>query len=218
MPKISPKTAVPGKRKKLAEAEKVAATEPAISVIEKEREILSHVDAESRNDIAPDNVLVDEGAAVVQDEDAGATDALLTDDNDDGEKIRRPDRYFEGVGRRKTAVARVRLYTKAGDFAVNGKEHHRYFPTQELQSIAEDSLKKMKLLGRFRVSVKMSGGGSHAQAEALRHGLARCLVKFNPDFRKRLRRAGFLTRDSRMKERKKFGLKKARKAPQWAKR
>ena len=76
----------------------------------------------------------------------------------------------------------------------------------------------MKLFGRFRVSVKVNGGGSHAQAEAVRHGLARCLIKFNPDFRKRLKRADFLKRDPRMKERKKFGLKKARKAPQWAKR
>ena len=76
----------------------------------------------------------------------------------------------------------------------------------------------MKLFGRFRVSVKVKGGGSHAQAEAVRHGLARCLIKFNPDFRKRLKRATFLKRDPRMKERKKFGLKKARRAPQWAKR
>ncbi len=128
------------------------------------------------------------------------------------------DRYFEAVGRRKTAIARVRLFTKAGDFTVNDKPHNIYFPTLDLQRIVEDALQKMKLFGRFRVSVKASGGGIHAQAEALRHGLARCLIKFNPDFRKRLKRAGFLRRDPRMKERKKFGLKKARKAPQWAKR
>lgn len=133
-------------------------------------------------------------------------------------KPRKPDRYFEAVGRRKTSVARTRLFTRAGDFAVNDKLHTVYFPTEELQKTAEDSLRKMKLLGRFRISVKVSGGGVHSQAEAIRHGLARCLVKFNPDFRKRLKRAGFLKRDPRMKERKKFGLKKARKAPQWAKR
>ena len=131
---------------------------------------------------------------------------------------KRPDRYFEGVGRRKTAVARVRLYTRAGEFVVNEKPYADYFPTPELQKIAEESLQRMKLFGRFRVSAKLSGGGSHSQAEALRHGLANCLVKFNPDFRKRLRRAGYLTRDPRMKERKKFGLKKARRAPQWSKR
>ena len=140
------------------------------------------------------------------------------DDQSDETRSRRPDRYFEAVGRRKTAVARVRLFTRAGDFSVNGKPYEHYFATLELQRIVEDSLKKMKLFGRFRVSAKMSGGGMHSQAEALRHGLARCLVKFNPDFRKRLRRAGFMTRDPRVKERKKFGLKKARKAPQWAKR
>lgn len=128
------------------------------------------------------------------------------------------DRYFEAVGRRKTSVARVRLFTKAGDFSVNDKPYGTYFPTLDLQKIVEDALQKMKLFGRFRVSVKVSGGGIHSQAEAVRHGLARCLVKFNQDFRKRLKRAGFLKRDPRMRERKKFGLKKARKAPQWAKR
>lgn len=140
------------------------------------------------------------------------------EDQSDEARARRPDRYFEAVGRRKSAIARVRLFTRAGDFSVNGKPYEQYFSTIELRNIVEDSLKKMKLLGRFRVSAKMSGGGMHGQAEALRHGLARCLVKFNPDFRKRLRRAGFMTRDPRVKERKKFGLKKARKAPQWAKR
>ncbi|MDP3769783.1 MAG: 30S ribosomal protein S9 [Candidatus Sungbacteria bacterium] len=131
---------------------------------------------------------------------------------------KRPDRYFEGVGRRKTAVARVRLFTKVGDFRVNDQLYTEFFKTLDQQKIAEEALQKMKLFGRFRVSVKVSGGGSHAQAEAVRHGLARCLVKFNPDFRKRLKRATFLKRDPRAKERKKFGLKKARRAPQWAKR
>ena len=128
------------------------------------------------------------------------------------------DRYFEAVGRRKTAVARVRLFTKPGDFTINDKLYSSYFSTPELLKIAEDALQKMKLFGRFKTSVRIRGGGLHAQAEALRLGLARCLVKFNPDFRKRLRRADFLKRDSRMKERKKPGLKRARKAPQWAKR
>ncbi len=128
------------------------------------------------------------------------------------------DRYFEAVGRRKTAIARVRLFTKSGPFTVNDKAYGDYFPTLDLQKITEDALKKMKLWERFRVSARVSGGGIHAQAEAVRHGLARCLIIFNPDFRKRMKRAGFLTRDPRMKERKKFGLKKARRAPQWAKR
>ncbi len=131
---------------------------------------------------------------------------------------KKPERYFEAVGRRKTAVARVRLFTRAGDFMVNDKLHSVYFSTVELLKIAEDALQKMKLFGRFKVTAQIKGGGMHAQAEALRHGLARCLVKFNPDFRKRLRRADFLKRDPRMKERKKPGLKRARKAPQWSKR
>ena len=131
---------------------------------------------------------------------------------------KKPDRYFEATGRRKTATARVRLYTRSGEFTVNQKPYNIYFPTLELQNITEDALSKMKLMGRFRVSAHIKGGGIHAQAEALRHALARALVKFNPDFRKRLKRAGFLTRDPRAKERKKPGLKRARKAPQWAKR
>lgn len=135
-----------------------------------------------------------------------------------GEAFKKQDRYFEAVGRRKTAVARTRLFTKPGDFTVNDKLYSSYFSTPELLKIAEDALQKMKLFGRFKVSARVSGGGLHAQAEALRMGLARCLVKFNPDFRKRLRRANFLKRDSRTKERKKPGLKRARKAPQWAKR
>lgn len=149
-------------------------------------------------------------------EPADSTDAA------DAEKIeaasRRPERYFEAVGRRKTAIARVRVYTRSGVFTVNEKPYGAYFPTLEQQKIVEDALKKMKLWERFRISVAVSGGGVHAQAEAVRHGLARALVKFNADFRKRLKRAGFLKRDPRMKERKKFGLKKARRAPQWQKR
>lgn len=134
------------------------------------------------------------------------------------EIVKKPDRYFEAVGRRKSAIARVRLFTKAGDFAVNERPHETYFSTFSLRKTAEDALERMKLLGRFKISVRVEGGGVHAQAEAIRHGLARCLVKFNPDFRKRLRRVGFLTRDPRVKERKKPGLKKARRAPQWRKR
>lgn len=131
----------------------------------------------------------------------------------------KPVRYFEAIGRRKTAVARVRLLTR-GEKAVivNEKPYEKYFPGLELQQIIISSLKKMKALDRFRVSVKVKGGGFRAQAEAVRHGIARALVKFNPDFRKRLRRAGYLTRDARMRERKKFGLKRARRAPQWQKR
>lgn len=128
-------------------------------------------------------------------------------------------RYWEAVGRRKTAVARVRLYTRGEKgIWVNDKPFHEYFQYGGFLDVVEDPMKKMKSGDRFRVSAKIYGGGIHAQAEALRHGISRALVKFNPDFRKRLKRSGYLTRDPRMKERKKFGLKGARKAPQWAKR
>lgn len=129
------------------------------------------------------------------------------------------EKYYEAVGRRKTATARVRLFTKGERvFLVNEKPLEEYFPIMELQQVARASLKKMKSLDRFGVSALVKGGGLHAQAEAIRHGTARALVKFNPDYRKRLKRVGFLTRDPRMRERKKFGLKRARRAPQWQKR
>lgn len=129
------------------------------------------------------------------------------------------EKYWEAVGRRKTAVARVRIYTR-GDkgFWVNAKPLAEYFAYPYLQRIAAEAVETMKSTDRFKVTAKVNGGGSNAQAEAIRHGSARALVLFNPDFRKRLKRAGFLTRDPRMKERKKFGLKKARRAPQWQKR
>ncbi len=131
----------------------------------------------------------------------------------------KPDRYIEAIGRRKTAVARVRLFTKGDkEFIVNEKPYQKYFQTVGDQEKAVASMKKMKCLDKFRITVKVSGGGHTAQAEAVRHGTARVLVNFNNNFRKRLRKAGFLTRDPRMRERKKFGLKRARKAPQWAKR
>lgn len=129
------------------------------------------------------------------------------------------DKYFEGLGRRKTAVARVRLFTQGEkDFLVNEKALNLYFPTFELQEIAKSPLEKMNCLEKFKILIMVKGGGFHAQAEAVRHGISRALVLFNPDFRKRLKKVGFLTRDARMRERKKFGLKRARKAPQWAKR
>ena len=135
------------------------------------------------------------------------------------ESAGKADRYFEAIGRRKTAVARIRLYTKGEkEFLVNNKSYQKYFQLIEDQESAVASMKKMKCLDKFRVTVVVRGGGHHAQAEAIRHGTARVLVDFNNNFRKRLRKAGFLTRDPRMRERKKLGKKRARKGPQWAKR
>jgi len=128
-------------------------------------------------------------------------------------------RYIEAVGRRKTAVARVRI-TEAGKsgFVVNDKKVEEYFPTKELQSITEDAVSKSKTPAKFNISVLVRGGGIHAQAEALRHGITRALVSYDEELRTGLKKIGFLKRDPRMKERKKFGLKKARKSPQWSKR
>jgi len=126
--------------------------------------------------------------------------------------------YYEGVGSRKTATARVRLYTKNKDILINGKDYKIYFPLKKWQATVEAPFEKMKCLGKFGLTAHVVGGGLSAQAEAVRLGISRALVAFNPDFKKRLRRAGYLTRDSRMVERKKYGLKKARRAPQWSKR
>lgn len=129
--------------------------------------------------------------------------------------------YYEAVGRRKSAVARVRLFNKGkekSDVVINDKKISDYFPTDKLQKTAMSSLEIMKADDRFKVTAKISGGGIQAQAEALRHALARALIKFNAEFRKRLKKATYLKRDPRVKERRKFGLKKARKAPQWSKR
>jgi len=127
--------------------------------------------------------------------------------------------YIEAVGRRKTAVARVRIYPKEkADFIVNKKSVTEYFPTLDLQSKIFSPLIKSDLKEKLKISVVLRGGGKSSQAEALRHGLSRVLVKFNPGLKELFKKAGFLTRDSRMRERKKFGLKRARRAPQWQKR
>jgi len=131
----------------------------------------------------------------------------------------KPAKYFETIGRRKEAVARVRLFTRGEKtFLVNKKPLEVYFPAFELQQVVKSALVKIKCFDKFKISAIVRGGGIKAQAEAIRHGISRALVLFNPDFRKRLKKTGFLTRDSRMRERKKFGLKRARKAPQWSKR
>ncbi|PIP73263.1 MAG: 30S ribosomal protein S9 [Candidatus Lloydbacteria bacterium CG22_combo_CG10-13_8_21_14_all_47_15] len=126
--------------------------------------------------------------------------------------------YIEATGRRKTSVARVRI-TEASveSITVNGSDVAKYFPTEDMQAIVRDALVKVKT-PKFKVTVLVSGGGIHSQAEAVRHGISRAIISFSEDFRKKLKRAGYLKRDPRMKERRKFGLKKARKSPQWSKR
>ena len=126
-------------------------------------------------------------------------------------------RYIEAVGRRKTSVARVRITPDSKiSVSINDKEFEKYFPTLALQktvlSVFDDTEDK------FLVTAKLNGGGISSQAEALRHGLVRALVSYKPDLRTKLKVKGFLKRDPRAKERRKFGLKKARKAPKWSKR
>jgi len=133
-------------------------------------------------------------------------------------EMEKSDRYYEAVGRRKSATARVRIFTRGTGMIVNDKDCKEYFPTEELDEMVQAPLKKMKSLDRFKVTVKVQGGGIRGQAEAVRHALSRALTVFNADFKKRLKRAGFLKRDPRVKERKKYGLKKARKSPRWSKR
>jgi len=128
-------------------------------------------------------------------------------------------KFFEGVGRRKTAIARVRLFPGGEDkFLINKKDFKQYFSTLALQRMAESSLLKIKYPDSLTIEAIVSGGGINAQAEAVRLGISRAFVKISPDNLKKLRKLGYLTRDPRMRERKKFGLKRARRAPQWKKR
>ena len=128
-------------------------------------------------------------------------------------------KYFEAVGRRKTAVARVRLFpAKATGFEVNGQTLESYFPVKEMQATAAEAFATGAAAEKFIVTAKLSGGGIAAQSEALRHGIARALLVYDVQLRGKLKKAGFLKRDARAKERRKFGLKKARKSPQWSKR
>jgi len=128
-------------------------------------------------------------------------------------------KYFEAVGRRKTATARVRLYPAAkAAYEVNGKTLEAYFPVKELQIVATESITNGKAAEKFHVTAKLSGGGISAQAVALRHGIARALLVYDVTLRGPIKKLGYLKRDPRAKERRKFGLKKARKSPQWSKR
>ncbi len=130
-------------------------------------------------------------------------------------------RYIEAVGRRKSAIARLRITENKsgkGTIMVNEKNVTEYFPTAKAQITAREALSKVKGVNKFNTTVLTKGGGKSAQAEALRHGLARALVKHDGELRDKLKKAGFLKRDPRAKERKKFGKKKARKSPQWSKR
>ena len=125
---------------------------------------------------------------------------------------------FYGTGRRKKSIARVRIVNGNGNITVNNKSLDEFFGVETLKVIAKQPLVATNSLDKFDVIAKVTGGGISGQAGAIRHGLSRALVEANSEFRPTLKSAGFLTRDARMKERKKYGLKKARKAPQFSKR
>ena len=125
---------------------------------------------------------------------------------------------FQGTGRRKKSIARVRLTDGKGDITVNGKSIDEYFGTEILKVIVKQPLSVTNTIGKYDIICKVEGGGFTGQAGAIRHGISRALLKVNDEYRPVLKSNGLLTRDPRKKERKKYGLKKARKAPQFSKR
>ncbi len=126
--------------------------------------------------------------------------------------------YFYGTGRRKNSVARVRVYNGTGKITINDRDIDDYFGLETLKLIVRQPLVTSSVEGKFDLVVRVAGGGVSGQAGAIRHGLARALLGFDENLRPALKKAGFLTRDPRMKERKKYGLKAARRAPQFSKR
>ena len=128
-------------------------------------------------------------------------------------------KYYYGTGRRKSSVARVRVYENGtGSIIINGREIDNYFGLDTLKLIVNQPLLATDMVGKVDVVVTVAGGGVSGQAGAIRHGISRALLTLNPEYRASLKAAGFLTRDPRMKERKKYGLKAARRAPQFSKR
>jgi len=129
------------------------------------------------------------------------------------------ERYIEAVGRRKTSVARVRIFSAAKlELEVNGKTGKDYFKTEEERRLILAPFEKGEVAHKWRIVARVQGGGHHSQAEAVRHGITRALTKDDETLRPKLKSLGFLKRDPRAKERRKFGLKKARKGPKWSKR
>ena len=126
--------------------------------------------------------------------------------------------YFYGTGRRKNSVARVRVYNGTGKITINDRDIDDYFGLETLKLIVRQPLAVAGVAGKFDIVVRVAGGGVSGQAGAIRHGLSRALLVYDENLRGELKKAGFLTRDPRMKERKKYGLKAARRAPQFSKR
>ncbi len=129
-----------------------------------------------------------------------------------------PKPLVQATGRRKESVARVRFYDGAGQIVLNDRPLEKYFPTMAQRIRVLEPLQVAQLMGRYEIRAQLEGGGVSGQADALRLGIARALIEIDPDLRPLLKKGGFLTRDARRVERKKYGLRKARRAPQYTKR
>ena len=173
--------------------------------------------------IQPATPVVMDVPTISDDEERQLAQKIAAADEEAGAK----EKYYEAIGRRKDAIARIRLYTKKSTdtasedkaiLTVNGKSYSDYFGDVNLLARIEAPFRKLKSLHRFKATALVRGGGIAGQADAVRHGIARALEKFDANFRKKLKKAGYLTRDPREKERRKYGHKKARKSGRWSKR
>lgn len=181
---------------------------PEVSEIEEGAVITDVDEAAQAADVVTEVVASDDGVEVVVGEPAPVVVAARVPS----------DRPVITVGRRKQAIVRVRLVPGSGNFTLNGRTLDSYFPNKVHQQHIKEPLTLLEKAEAYDVIARLSGGGVTGQAGALQLGIARALIELNPDDRPALKRAGFLTRDARVKERKKYGLKKARKAPQYSKR
>jgi small subunit ribosomal protein S9 len=155
----------------------------------------------------------------MSDKDKDLTKEKKIDKKQNEEEAKKPLAYLYGLGRRKSSIAQVRLHKRGkGKITVNGKDYKEIFPTYELQKTIKDALVTISQDDKLDVEIKVKGGGKRGQADAIRLGISRALIKLNPIFKKALKKHKYLTSDSRVKERKKPGLKRARRAPQWGKR
>ncbi len=139
-------------------------------------------------------------------------------DDKQADQIKLTGKYHYACGKRKRAIARVRLHKGTGKVIINGKDSKEVLKPQSLLGVLKAPLKLVKKDKDFDVSALVVGGGSTGRAEAIRHGIAKALLEFDPELRSALKKAGYITRDARIKERKKPGLRKARRSPQWSKR